>query len=106
MCDLSAAWPASRMFLINPLAGRSPSWPSLALAAALAPGTAGRWGDARRGIYEALFRWALVRSRTAHRARNWRPHLLVFVVDPVQRSISSVSATGSARGAAWSPSAS
>lgn len=44
------------------------------------------WGDARRGVYEALFRWSLL--RIAHRpmsARNWRPHILVFVDDPVKR---------------------
>ncbi len=44
------------------------------------------WGDARRGVYEALFRWALVRiSRRPMSARNWRPHVLVFVDDPVKR---------------------
>ncbi len=44
-----------------------------------------RWGDARRGIYESLIRWALFRLavRPMH-ARNWRPHMLVFVSDPVQ----------------------
>jgi hypothetical protein len=38
-----------------------------------------RWGDARRGVYESLIRWSLI--RLAHRpmtARNWRPHVLVF----------------------------
>lgn len=44
------------------------------------------WGDARRGVYEALFRWALVRiARRPMSARNWRPHVLVFVDDPVKR---------------------
>jgi len=44
------------------------------------------WGDARRGVYEALFRWSLLRiaNRTMS-ARNWRPHVLVFVDDPVKR---------------------
>lgn len=43
-----------------------------------------RWGDARRGIYETLIRWALFRLtvRPMH-ARNWRPHMFVFVSDPV-----------------------
>lgn len=44
------------------------------------------WGDARRGVYEALFRWALLRiARRPMSARNWRPHILVFVDDPVKR---------------------
>ncbi|HSH68796.1 MAG TPA: hypothetical protein VK997_02680, partial [Deferrisomatales bacterium] len=38
------------------------------------------WGDVREGMYEAILRWALVRlSRRPLTARNWRPHLLVFV---------------------------
>ncbi|MDO3379046.1 hypothetical protein [Geoalkalibacter halelectricus] len=38
------------------------------------------WGDVRRDVYEALIRWALIRlSRRPMTARNWRPHLLVFV---------------------------
>ncbi|MBW6508117.1 MAG: amino acid permease [Desulfuromonadales bacterium] len=38
------------------------------------------WGDVRRDIYEALIRWALIRlTRHPMTARNWRPHLLVFV---------------------------
>jgi len=38
------------------------------------------WGDARRGLYEALVRWALVRI-SAHpmTARSWRPHIMIFV---------------------------
>ena len=44
------------------------------------------WGDARRGVYEATVRWALVRlSRRPMTARNWRPHVLVFVDDVVRR---------------------
>jgi potassium/chloride transporter 4/5/6 len=45
-----------------------------------------RWGDARRGVYESLIRWSLV--RLAHRpmtARSWRPHVLVFVEDIERR---------------------
>jgi len=44
------------------------------------------WGDARRGIFESLIRWSLV--RLAHRpmtARNWRPHVLIFVDDVERR---------------------
>ncbi|MDF1555055.1 MAG: hypothetical protein P1P84_18440 [Deferrisomatales bacterium] len=38
------------------------------------------WGDVREGMYEAILRWALVRlSRRPLTARNWRPHILVFV---------------------------
>lgn len=41
------------------------------------------WGDARRGIYESLVRWALLRmARRPIYARNWRPHVLIFVPDP------------------------
>lgn len=37
------------------------------------------WGDVRRGVYESLIRWSLVRlSRRPMTARNWRPHVLVF----------------------------
>ena len=40
------------------------------------------WGDARRGVYEAMLRWVLIRlSRRSMSARNWRPHILVFVDD-------------------------
>jgi len=40
------------------------------------------WGDARRGLYEAMLRWALIRlSQRSMSARNWRPHILVFVDD-------------------------
>lgn len=38
------------------------------------------WGDVRRDVYEALIRWALIRlSHHPMTARNWRPHVLVFV---------------------------
>ncbi len=44
-----------------------------------------RWGDARRGLYEALIRWALIRlNERPISARNWRPHILAFVVDPLK----------------------
>ncbi len=44
-----------------------------------------RWGDARRGLYENLIRWALIRlARRPLTARNWRPHVLVFVDDPMR----------------------
>ena len=38
------------------------------------------WGDVRRDMYEAIIRWALIRlSHRPMTARNWRPHILVFV---------------------------
>jgi amino acid transporter len=38
------------------------------------------WGDVRRGVYESLIRWSLVRlNQHPMTARNWRPHILVFV---------------------------
>ncbi len=41
-----------------------------------------RWGDARRGLYESLIRWALIRLSTRPvSSRNWRPHILVFAAD-------------------------
>ncbi len=41
------------------------------------------WGDSRRGLYEAVLRWVLLRlSRRPMSSRNWRPHVLVFVDDP------------------------
>ncbi len=37
-------------------------------------------GDVRRDIYEALIRWSLLKlSDHSMTARNWRPHILVFV---------------------------
>ncbi len=40
------------------------------------------WGDARRGLYESLIRWTLVRlANHPMTPRNWRPHVLVFVDD-------------------------
>ena len=45
-----------------------------------------RWGDARRGVYESLIRWSLVRlAQRPMTARSWRPHVLVFVEDIERR---------------------
>ena len=45
------------------------------------------FGDVRRGTYEALIRWALVRlAKRPMSPRNWRPHFLVFA-DQVERRI-------------------
>ena len=38
------------------------------------------WGDVRRDLLEAVIRWALVKlAGMPMTARNWRPHMLVFV---------------------------
>ncbi len=43
-------------------------------------------GDVRRDLYEALIRWALIRlSNRPMTARNWRPHVLVFVSNVEKR---------------------
>ncbi len=74
------------MVLINPIAGvialvaEFSLWMYLSRRAQEA-----RWGDARRGLYEALIRWALIRlTERPMSARNWRPHLLTFVDDPLK----------------------
>jgi potassium/chloride transporter 4/5/6 len=44
------------------------------------------WGDVRRGAYESLIRWSLIRlAGRPMTARNWRPHVLTFVDDPERR---------------------
>ncbi|MDH3997216.1 MAG: hypothetical protein OET90_00105 [Desulfuromonadales bacterium] len=44
------------------------------------------WGDVRRDLYEALIRWALVKlADRPMTARNWRPHMLVFVSNVEKR---------------------
>jgi amino acid transporter len=74
------------MMLINPLAGviafiaEISLWFFLSRRAQKA-----RWGDARRGLYENLIRWALIHlSRRPFSARSWRPHMLIFVDEPVR----------------------
>ncbi|MBE9486164.1 MAG: amino acid permease [Chloroflexi bacterium] len=43
-------------------------------------------GDVRRDIYQALVRWSLLRlTERPMTARNWRPHILVFVGDIEKR---------------------
>jgi potassium/chloride transporter 4/5/6 len=74
------------MFLVSPVAGT---------VAVIAEATLwlllGRrernasWGDARRGLYENLIRWALLRlAERPMSARNWRPHILAFVDGPIR----------------------
>jgi len=74
------------MFLINPLAGALAILAEITLWQLLSRrARTVRWGDARRGLYESLIRWTLVRlARRPMSARNWRPHILVFVRDPAQ----------------------
>ena len=44
------------------------------------------WGDVRRGVYESLIRWSLVRlAEHPMTARNWRPHVLVFASNVERR---------------------
>jgi len=71
------------MLLISPLAGVVALVAELGLWLALSrrERKAG-WGDARRGLYESLIRWTLIRlARHPMTPRNWRPHVLVFVDD-------------------------
>jgi potassium/chloride transporter 4/5/6 len=69
------------MVLINPAAG----FLALLLELGLYLGLSRKefqagWGDARRGLYENLIRWALVKlDQQPMTARSWRPHILVFV---------------------------
>ena len=45
------------------------------------------WGDVRRGVYEALIRWALLHMiRRPSSARSWRPHVLVFT-EPIEERL-------------------
>ena len=71
------------MMLINPLVGIIAIVAEAALWLVMSRKEhRARWGDARRGLYESLIRWALVKIG-AHpmTPRNWRPHVLVFVED-------------------------
>ncbi|MEE4273711.1 MAG: hypothetical protein V2I67_18695 [Thermoanaerobaculales bacterium] len=77
---------AAVMVLISPVAGALALLAEVLLWGILSRrGQQARWGDSRRGLYEALIRWALIRlDGRPMSARNWRPHLLTFVVDPVK----------------------
>lgn len=71
------------MMLINPVAGVVALVAELALWLFLSRRERkSGWSDARRGLYESLIRWTLI--RLAHHPmtpRSWRPHVLVFVDD-------------------------
>jgi len=73
------------MFLISPLAGLVALAAELILWIVLSRRErTARWGDARRGLYENLLRWALIHlARRTMSARNWRPHVLVFAEEPL-----------------------
>lgn len=73
------------MFLISPMAGTIAVAAELTLWYLLSRRKKRECGeDVRRGLYEALIRWALIKlSRRPMSARNWRPHILVFVPDPL-----------------------
>jgi potassium/chloride transporter 4/5/6 len=75
------------MFLINPLVAGLAILVEIAIWLALARKQhTEMWGDARRGLYEAMFRWVLLRlARRPIASRNWRPHVLVFTDDPERR---------------------
>ncbi len=75
------------MLLINPLIGLLAIAAEFTLWSVLSRHERiQRWGDARRGLYESVIRWALIRLfRRPRSPRNWRPHALVFVSDPVQQ---------------------
>ncbi len=74
------------MVLINPLAGIVAFAAELSLWMYLSRRVQkARWGDARRGLYENLIRWALIHlAMRPLSPRNWRPHVLVFVDDPLR----------------------
>lgn len=71
------------MFLISPAAGGIAILVELCIWIMLSRREReSRWGDARRGLYESLIRWALIHlSKRPMSPRNWRPHLMVFVSD-------------------------
>ena len=74
------------MMLINPIAGVFAFVAEFFLWFFLSRhARAARWGDARRGLYENLIRWALIKlDQQPVSARNWRPHVLIFVDQPVR----------------------
>ncbi len=79
-CGLACLWV---MFLISPLASIVAIGVEIILWLLFARREQqATWGDSRRGLYEAMLRWALLRlSHRSMSARNWRPHVLVFVDD-------------------------
>ena len=76
------------MFLISPIAAVAALLAEVTLWLILArKERTTAWGDARRGLYEALMHWALVRiSARPMTARSWRPHILIFV-EKIEQSL-------------------
>jgi hypothetical protein len=83
-CGLACVWV---MFLISPLASLiAISVEILLWLLFTRREQRATWGDARRGLYEAMLRWVLIRlSERSMSARNWRPHILIFVDDPLRK---------------------
>ncbi|MEM9594677.1 MAG: Na-K-Cl cotransporter [Acidobacteriota bacterium] len=81
---LGALGAVSVMFLISPLACLLAAVLELGLWLYLRRRSLEKqWGDVRAGLWLSLARFALLRLRGhAEDARNWRPHILVFVRDP------------------------
>ena len=75
------------MFLISPLAAVIATAVEIGLFLLLTRRQQrANWGDVRRGAYESLIRWSLEQlARRPVSARNWRPHVLVFVDDVERR---------------------
>lgn len=71
------------MFLISPLAGTVAVVAELMIWLMLSRRERlERGGDVRRGLYEAVIRWALIKiAKRPDSARDWRPHILVFAPD-------------------------
>ena len=93
---LSVPWPVALagalacfavMFLINPMVAAAAIVIELVLWAVLARREQQvGWGDTRRGVYESLIRWSLIRlASRPMTARNWRPHVIVFAEDVERR---------------------
>ncbi len=83
-CGLACLWV---MFLISPLASLMAIGIEVLLWLIFTRREQrASWGDSRRGLLEAILRWVLVRlSRRKMSARNWRPHILIFVEDPPRK---------------------
>ncbi|MFH0777522.1 MAG: Na-K-Cl cotransporter [Candidatus Eisenbacteria bacterium] len=83
---LGGAMCAAVMFLINAAAGIVAIAAEVLLWSVLSRRErSSTSGDVRRGLYETLIRWTLIQlGRRPMGARNWRPHILVFVSDPVR----------------------
>ncbi|MBN2416839.1 amino acid permease [bacterium] len=75
------------MFLINPLACIVAVTIELALYLFLRRrALRASWGDVRAGMWSAIARFALINLQKKERhARNWRPNILLFSANPLQR---------------------